>query len=313
MTVSEQRNKIDDLITDLIYLRKSLGFVSARVYEADTFMDVIGGKNQIFESIKIRFIAAIRSLPDIQNVEALLAAYGLLDGYEGASIKARREKYGKKVNRKYDTLVDREAVAINELAIRLLSAYYSGAPLPAELPIPHGSYLMDYLYVKTFMKDRQFVKHLQTRKVISLIDGAWGFEYHCNERTKIVPIEGLAVETRYVRNGSIHKLTYPKPLMRGEVHGFSFEEIREEPDKQEDLDEDFAGQSFETPTLKFEQEVVFEGDKPAVVWSYDKQSRIERPGEPNDKNPLTIQGDNVSKEFYQLYGGFHSGIAWRWK
>jgi hypothetical protein len=94
--MAEQSNRIDDLITDLMYLRKGIGFVSGRVYEASTFMSVIGGKNQIFESIKIRFTAAIRSLPDKQNVEALLVAFGLLPGYEGITLlKDRREKYGK--------------------------------------------------------------------------------------------------------------------------------------------------------------------------------------------------------------------------
>jgi hypothetical protein len=45
-----------------------------------------------------------------------------------------------------------------------------------------------------------------------------------------------------------------------------------------------------------------------------KLSRIERPGEPTDKNPLQINKDGIAeKEFTQLYGGLHSGIAWRWK
>jgi hypothetical protein len=80
--MTDLKSNIEDLITDLMYLRKGPGFIANRVYEASTFMSVIGGKNQIFESIKIRFIAAIRSLPDKQNVEALLVDYGLLPGYE---------------------------------------------------------------------------------------------------------------------------------------------------------------------------------------------------------------------------------------
>lgn len=313
--MTERTNKIDDLITDLMFLRKGLGFVSSRVFEASTFMSVIGGKNQIFESIKIRFIAAIRSLPDERNVDALLAAYGLLADYEGiALLKERREIYGKRVKRKYDTLVDREAAAIEELAIRLLNAYYSGAPLPAELPIPHGGFLMDYLFVKTIIQDRQFVMHEQTRKVISLVNVAKGFEYHSNGSTKIIALEGIRVETRYVKNGSIHRFWFPEPLRRGQTHKFSFQEILEKQDEQDaDIYEDFAGQSFETPTLNYEQEVIFKGDKPAIVWAYDKLSRIERPGEPVDENILEIVEDGSKKDFIQLYGGLHSGIAWRWK
>ncbi len=313
--IDEQTNNIDDLITDLMYLRKGMGFISSRVYDASTFISVIGGKNQIFESIKFRFTSAIRSLPDKQNVEALLAAYGLMPGYENIPlIRDRREKYGKKVKRKYDTLVDREAAAIEELAIRLLSTYYSGAPLPAELPLPHGGFLMDYLLAKTIIQDRQFVIHEQTRKIISLVNGARGFEYHSNERTIITPIEGLIVETEYVKNGSVHRFLFPQPLRRGQTHKFSFQEKREAPKVEEfENGEDFAGQSFETPTLKYEQEVVFIGEKPKIIWGYDKLSRITRPGEPVDKNLLEVNEEgNVKKGFIQLYGGLHSGIAWRW-
>ena len=240
-------------------------------------------------------------------------AFGLLHGYEGISLlKDRRAKYGKQVKRKYDTLADREIAAINELAIRLLTAYYSGAPLPAELPLPHGGYLMDYIYVTTFIQDRQFVMHQQERRAISLATGAKGFEYHSNERTQIDPIDGIKVETRYVKNGSIHRFLFPEPLRRGQTHTFSFQEILEEPASA--LEEDFAGQSFETPTLTYRQKVVFKGEKPTIIWAYDKLSRIERPGEPVDENRLEIsEGGSVQKEFIQLYGGLHSGIAWRWK
>lgn len=84
----------------------------------------------------------------LPSPEALLVAYGLLPGYEGITLlKDRCAKYSKQVKRKDDTLADREAAAIEELAIRLLNAYYSGAPLPVELPLPYGGFLLDYLYV----------------------------------------------------------------------------------------------------------------------------------------------------------------------
>lgn len=310
----EHLNKTEDLITDLIYLRKGLGFIPGRVYEASSFIAVIGGEDQIFESIKTRFISAICSLPDKVQSEALLAAYGLLSGYESIpSLNERRSKYGKHIGRKYDTLADRESAAIEELAVRLLTAYYSGAPLPAELPVPHGGFLQEYLFVATLIKDRCFIMHQQARKIISLVTGAKGFEYHSSERTKITPIEGLEeVRTRNVNNGTIHTLIFPKTLKRGQTHQFSFQEVLEEPESVNNITEDFAGQSFETPTLNYRQKVIFKGEKPEIIWHYDKLSRIERPSEPTDKNNLTIKDGNIQKEFTQLYGGLHSGIAWRW-
>lgn len=311
--MSERDNQCEDLITDLMYLRKGPGFTASRAYEASTFISVIGGKSQIFESIKLRFTAAIRSLPDKSSSEALLVAYGLLPGYDATMLlKDRRAKYGKQVNRKYDTLSDREVAAIKELAIRLLTAYYSGAPLPAELPLPHGGYLINSLSVVTVIQDRSFIEHQQTRRVISLVQGAGSFEYQSSARTKVIPIEGAEIETQYVKNSAIHKLIFPVPLKRGQSHKFSFKEILTEPEPE--LDEDFAGQSFETPTLSYKQTVIFKGAKPSVIWSYDKLSRFVRPGEPTDENRLTIDENGiVSKEFNQLYGGFHFGVAWRWK
>lgn len=316
----DKSEKNEDLITDLLFLRKGTGFVASRVYEASAFIEVIGGKNQIFENIKIRFTAAIYSLPDKQNVETLLVAFGLLTGYENIPLlKDRRAKYGKQVNRKYDTLADREAAAIEELAIRLLTVYYSGAPLPADSPLPHGGFLLNQLSVTTVMQDRQFVKHEQTRKVISLVKGAKGFQYHCSAQTKIIPLEGCTVKTEHVKNGSIHSIYFPEPLRLGQMCKFSFQEILEKSENtaetsETEMLEDFAGQSFETPTLNFRQKVIFKGDKPLVIWSYKNLSRIERPCEPNDNNKLTMNEDgSVQEDFIQLYGGLHSGIAWRWK
>ena len=158
--------------------------------------------------------------------------------------------------------------------------------------------------------------HQQERRVISLVKGAKGFEYQSIERTQIIPIDGIKVETRNVKNGAIHRFLFPEPLRRGQTHTFSFKEILEEPEPEPepDLTEDFAGQSFETPTLTYRQKVVFKGEKLGSRWAYDKLSRIERPGEPMDENRLEISEDgSAQKEFIQLYGGLHSGIAWRWK
>ena len=310
-----QDAKVADLVTDLIYLRKDRGFVPPRIYEADVFVSVIGGRNQIFESIKIRFTSAVQSLPDKQGANALLAAYGLLPGYKNIpSLKERREKYGRQVGRKYDTLADWESAAIEELAVRLMTAFYSGAPLAAELPMPHGGFLMPRLTVTTLMRDRCFIEHTQIKKVISLVDGAKGFRYGSNEKTKVTPLEGITVQTEQVANGVVHTLRFPEPLKRGKTHVFSFKETLEgdEPYKVEPID--FAGQSFETPALSYIQKVVFEGEVPPVIWFYDKLSRMERPGKPDKDSLLTADGSGVAvKAFTQLYGGLHSGIAWRWQ
>jgi hypothetical protein len=181
--------------------------------------------------------------------------------------------------------------------------------------MPHGGYLLTDLKVTTMIEDCRFVKHEQHRRIIPLAGSANSFKYHNNRRTKLIPIGRVTVTTKYVENGTLHELHFPKEVLRGHAYTFGFQEILEEPEQlPEELIKDFAGQSFETPSLGFTQTVIFSGAKPAVIWSYDKLSRIERPGEPTNENILTLNNDGVAqKEFFQQYGGLHSGIAWRWK
>jgi hypothetical protein len=310
--MARQSRQTEDLITDLIYLRKEAGFVPDRVRNASAFLSVIGG-DEVIEVVKARFISAIQSLPYTQNVEALMVAYGLLPEYEHVvTLRSRRTDYGKTIGRKYDTFVDRENAIIKELAIRLLCAYYPDSPIPDQLSLPHGGFLMPFISVSTIIEDRQFVRHHQTKDVVSLVDGAKGFEYISSAKTVIMPEGGLRVKSRYVKNGSIHVFVFPTPLNRGDSYEFSFDETCED-DNTADIDEDFAGQSFETPTFTYKQEVIFKGKKPKIIWGYRNLSRVERPSNPNDMNTLKLDANgSVQKDFTQLYNGLHSGIAWRW-
>lgn len=309
-----------DLIADLTYLRKGAGFTCSRVLQASTFLGVCGGRNQPFEVIRERMVAAIDSLPDRQGSEALMAAYGLTAPYSAhGSLAARRSTYGEKIHRKADTLTDREDAAIAELALRLLTAFFSGAPLPAQLPMPHGGFLVERLEVDTRYEDRLFAEHKKRWRIISLVDGAKGFAYHVSDRasdgrTVLTDTAGCTAQTRYVEGGSLHTLVFPKPLYRGQSHTFSFREVLAHPGSQDaDPASDFAGQTSETPTLRYVQRVVFQGAMPPMIWSYDKLSSVERPGEPDEDNRVLLDGLGTGAvEFSQQYGGLCSGIAWRW-
>lgn len=222
-------------------------------------------------------------------------------------------------HRKHDTLADREDTAIRELALRLLTAYYAGAPLPDDLDILHGGFVMDYLNVTTIYRDRQFLAHEQERGVMSLADGASGFKYvssdeASNGRTVITAVYGCTVETEYVSGGSVHMLIFPEPLMRGDLHAFSFREELKDPQTHVERPlSDFAGQSFETPADTYRQEVTFLGEKTPVIWAYDKLSKVERPGTPEKNELLRFKnGGSLRKEFRHQYGGLCSGIGWRW-
>jgi hypothetical protein len=315
-----QPSKKFDLITDLVYLRKGRGLTADRMFIASTLQEVCGGEQPV-EITQARLVSAIQSLPEPQSRDALLAAYGLLPVTQGLpSLDARRAAYGRQITRKRDTLADREDAAIKELALRLLASYYAGAPLPAQLPpLPHGGYLIDYLNVTTVYRDRQFLEHQQERRIVSLVDGAPGFRYHSSDtdssgRTRLLAVEGCTVETEYVPGGSLHLLRFPMPLEYGDVHDFTFRESLEDPETQVDTPlSDFVGQSFETPALIYRQEVTFLGNRPPVIWAYDKLSRVERPGTPEKNELLRFENSGtLRKEFNQPYGGLFCGIAWQW-
>jgi hypothetical protein len=200
------------------------------------------------------------------------------------------------------------------LVITLLTAHYKGAAIPAAPPVPHGGNLMEFLAVRTRMRDRCFVEHIQGRKIISLVDGAKGFAYHCYAKTHLEPLDGITVKTEYMNGRSLHSCCYPKPLNRGDTYTFAFKEtLCDDSEGKPQGNFDFAGQCFIAPTLSYWQQVCFEGERPAVVWWYDKLSPVARYGASDRKNTLRISEDGtVEYTFTQLYGGLYSGIAWRW-
>lgn len=327
--MEDKRETLSFLVDELQTLRKGEGFVAQRLFTDNvqrnylTFLQIMGGEEQGFAKIKQRFLSSLDALEDKKQAEILLAAFGLLSGYENLStLKARRQKYShEKAHVKTDTLNAREKAAIETLAPLLLNNYYAGAPLTYTLP--HGGLLMRRLDVETLEIDGSFVSHEQTREIISLVDApagkTGGFAYHSRSKTKIEALSGLEkVMTEYTETGSMHTLKFSEPLRKWREMSFSFREtMLSDDDETEAIDGNvFAGQSFETPTLTYYQAVIFKGKIPKRIWYYKNLSDIERPGSPHAKNLLkfTRENDSVRVEvtLHNLYGGLRSGVAWRW-
>lgn len=297
-----------DLLHDLQYLRKGVGLSLARLAEADSVVRACGGYEQPMAVVRERLLSALRSLPQGRPRDALSAA---LDGEQAGPrlLRERRAAFAASVGRSSDTVADWENAALAELALRLMTAYYAGAATPGQLHIPHGGFLIQRLTVTTTIHDLVFVKSVQHRTLVSLVDGARGFLYGTYSPTVLGELAGCRLrESRAAPGGTMHELIFPRPLRRGQTASFGFTETVPEATADSELPaEDFAGQTFETPTLCYEQTVVFVGRQPEVIWSYDKLSRIERPG------PLRpeLAGPVVSKTFRDLYGGLAAGIAWK--
>lgn len=305
----------EDLITDLNYLRKGEGLTLERLPNAPAVIDYCGGPDVPLSTVRTRLITAVNSLRQHKGGPALRAAYGI-DDHSPASTTERRRRYAAAVGRRPNTVLEWENSAIEELALVLITSYYAGAETPSGLVIPHGGFLIENLHVVTVIRDRSVFESHQTRTIISLVDGAAGFRYGTYSPTELSHVTGATADPpEQHEGGTMHTLRFPRTLRRGEAWTFSFREHVPDgaPDGAVEADVHFSGQTFESPTLEYLDEVCFLGETPSVAWSYDKLSRIERPGLPGESNALGSNASAlVSARFSELYGGLCSGIAWRW-
>lgn len=305
----------EDLISDLHYLRKGTGLTHERLRNAPTVIAYCGGTDVPRATIRTRLITALHAIRNHRGGPALRAAYGIDEG-SAAGTTERRESYAQSVGRRPNTVLEWENSAIQELALVLITSYYAGSETPKGLVIPHGGLLIEELHVVTVIRDGDFFESHQTRTIISLVEGAAGFRYGTYSPTELSHVAGATADPpEHHQGGSMHTLRFPRQLRPGEAHTFSFRE--HVPPGADDgaahAEADFAGQSFESPTLRYLDELCFVGPTPTVLWTYDKLSRIERPGPPTPANRIQLNGRAVvSAGFSELYGGLCSGIAWRW-
>lgn len=310
-------NSYADLLADLTYLRKAGGLTLGRLARTPAVVRLCGGDDLPTDTELQRLVTAVRSLGNIPQGAALAAAYGINhpEPGEGVSLDARRGAYAKAAGRKPYTVREWEDTAIRELALRLLSRYYAGADT-GNVVLPHGGFLITRLSVTTVIKNRAFEQSGQHRTLLSLVDGAKGFQYGTYSETVLDDVAGATLQgSQRHPGGSVHTLIFPQPLRRGQMHTFSFRERVAERavDGSADADSGFSGQTFETPALEYQVAVQFDGPAPAAVWAYDKLSRIERPGRLTRANQLYPTTNSVAASFTELYGGLCAGVAWLWE
>lgn len=315
-----------DLVDDLVYLRKGSGATPARIAQASAVMDVVGGGRDASPVVvRQRLATAFGAIKANKGCDALRAAMALDDDVDTVTdLTERRARYGNHVGRSLNTVRAWETDAIQDLALTLLSRYYAGAATPLDAVMPHGGFLLERLRVTALIKDRLFVEDEQIRTVVSLVDGAKGFRYGSYSPTTLSsPTGGALLPPDVSDAGVVHKFMFDEPLRRGEMHTFGFREQVPEGSEDEStaislpdgrvVHRDFSGQTFETPTLRYDVEVRFLGEMPEAVWSYDKLSRIERPGSLAGQPPVILDGNVARMTFRELYGGLAAGIAWVWK
>jgi len=309
-----------ELLEDLVYLRKDAGFVPERLVSPTVFLEVVHGgvsgayDESEYETLKKRLLSAIDTL-EAQDAEALKVAYGLLPDYAGLpTLRARREKYGEAIHRKYDTLVARENAALNDLALALLTARYTASPLPGGTPVLHSAALQERVEILTLVRDRMWLETRELYRLIPLMDNVDYLEISSSIPAIITPTCDCVAKIKTTPNGLAHRFFYSEPLKRGKPVELSFV-MNPDPDKDGSFEHALIDscRAFHEPTLSFKVEVVFLGIKPEIIWQYRQLPFFTRPGEPTRGQLLDLADTSVvGAEFSDLYGGLFSGIAWRW-
>lgn len=338
-------NLYENLIANLMYLRKDKGFTAGRLRIARTLLGILGGSNQDFVDLKTRFVSAINSLPDKTAANLLLAAYALTPKYADITpLALRRKVFGQAIGLKPDAIAKHENAAINELAILLLTARYTMSPLPfSSNVIPHNAALQEYVEVSTVVKDRLWQTTKDVHKIISLVDEIGWLEISTDIPAKVISTCAASVETQTNSNGRVHSFYFDKPIKRGQDTLLSYVSLPdEELASQADLVLIEETRSFHEPALAAKFSITFFGEQPSIIWQYDHLTAYERPGKPTREGLIEVvgfdDGDNLNDcyeaediefesgladgdgyfggtataNFTDLYGGMFSGVAWRW-
>jgi hypothetical protein len=301
----------DQLTEELQHLRKGAGITVAKLAKCPEVLRVCGATASHPEPALDLIAALIDALRNRESARALRAAYAL-DGLGPLQfLRDRRRRFDR--NRSQDTVENWENRGIEELRLLLLAQQPGVQPKHETGGLPIGAYAMESLEAVYRYRDGCFTESVQARDVIALVDDADGFLYATHVDTELTVVRGgKAIVVDRSSSGWVrHKIMFPKHLARGESHQFILRERLVVPETERP-EQDQISQIFHIPTRSFWVEAEFDGATPPLIWSFDKLTHFERPGEPTSSNQLRLDGQRVAKEFKTQYGGLVSGIAWRW-
>lgn len=301
----------ESVLRDLLYMRKDAGFTAARIVRAPKLRQLLGGDQDPFEMQCERMFSAIQSLWD-DEAHLLLSVFGLTDETRGLGLlKDRRALLAKQAGISIDTVASREAAALEHLRTQLLTGWYPKSPLPLRVPTSHNGVIQELVHVTTVVSDRKWQETLEQYRFVAAFDEA---DFIAISRTtdSVVLAEGnFRVETLRVGDSFTHRFFPPQPMRRGQTYNLSFRTGPTEGQDLENLVEE--SRAFHEPTRAAVFEVAFLGERPRQVWSYSGLTFPERPGGPAFGTKLHFaRGSVVAARHQDLYGGLHSGIAWRW-
>lgn len=294
----------DPRLADLEYLRKGPGLTPARLATRTVLLPLLDTTDPV-EGAK-RLDELVASLSNDRRCAALHAAFGY--GRGDTRLAQRRQATAVRYGKSPDTIRDWEDQAIGEVLLVLLAEN-------PEPPLPTPPFLMENMRVDYLMVDRDFVRCRHHRDVVALRNDIPHFRYGISEQVPLEKVWGAdAILDEQTPTGPIYRMRFPKLLQRGDRHSFGWDEVAD-PDAPESppITQDQASQIFHMPASSYQLSVTFRGEIPRVIWRFEQLAQAERPGQPTRSNLLTAdQTGKVSASFDNLYGGFCSGIGWRW-
>lgn len=305
----------EDLLTDLLYLRKNEGASATRLAKAGAVDRVLGDEADDAEVKLERLRSAIHSLDDDQAA-VLMAAFALASEMNGVkSLKARRELYGAQVGRKVDTIAARENVALEQLRFQLLTGWYPASPLPRRVPELHNGVVNELVELTTVVSDGCWMESRHHYRMLALFDEADYYEISTSYAVTVTTYGGWTSTTGEAPGGYTVRFYPPQPMRRGEIYDlyFKFSPPPEDPDELslpgQICEESLA---FHERTLEARFEVVFLGEKPKMVNYFKGLTVVQRPSEAISARLLIgPESSSACVSFFDLYGGLYSGIFWQ--
>ena len=307
----------EDLLTDLIYLRKGGGLSPARLAASGLVDQVLTNfPDDNYDTKKQRLISAIQSL-HTPDADVLLATFGLDEHTAGlASLKQRRQVYGQRIGRGIDTVADREASALKHLRFQLLTGWYPASPPGKRLPELHGGAVHESTGLTTIFSDGCWQETRHTYRLLAVFDQVDYYSITSLFPAPPLPRGPWRTTTTATQGGYEHRFWPPEPLERGGSYelGFSFKpntpSVADYAEPHCIWEESLA---FHERTLHAHFEAIFLGHKPRCIWQFSGLTHLERPGRPTSQNQLTPGTSSaVQAHFTDLYGGLFAGLAWEW-
>lgn len=320
--MSEQIPDADDLMEELLFLRKGEGVTARRLDQVPLVKALLVQEPEDdFTRLRGRFASAVHSLGDAEAA-LLRDVYGISEeAGDQPTLKLRREVHASRIGRGIDTVAAREAAAIGQLAVRLTRGNYAQSPLLISVPEMHGGIIYEMTSTLIVVENRRWKYTREHYRFIATFD-----EMDFVTITRSYPATARAAEggsfrinTRATSGGfNDHFWHYDvagekEPMRRGETYDLKF---TLEPDIPEAEREPLrnAYRAFHERSLLASIQVAFIGEQPARIWKRERVSHFDWPGQPNEFNGIEIDERGVaSLRLRDVHGGLVSGVAWDWE